>query len=155
MAEVVIIGIGNRARGDDGVGCRVIELMSSKVDELMSSKVKLIDAEMMPENYIEPTVREKPIRILLVDACPFGGQPGEIRLFPSSDFHRLMIGGFSTHTLPLGLLAELLAIETNAQVWLLAIEPANTNLGEGISPVVDVALPAVVDFIRSWVVNSD
>lgn len=149
MSEVVIIGIGNRARGDDGVGCRVAEMLSDL------SGVKVINAGTVLENYIEPILKEKPSRILLVDACKFGGQPGEFRLFPISDFHQLISGGFSTHTLSLAPLAELLATESHAQVWLLGIEPRKNNLGETPSPEINVALPAIVNFIRSWVTNPD
>ncbi|MEO0069832.1 MAG: hydrogenase 3 maturation endopeptidase HyCI [candidate division WOR-3 bacterium] len=149
MAEVVIIGIGNRSRGDDGVGSKVVEMLSDL------SNAKVINAGTVPENYIEPILKEKPSRILLVDACKFGGQPGEFRLFPIGDFHQLISGGFSTHTLSLAPLAELLATESDARVWLLGIEPAETNLSEGISPMVNLALPAIVNFIRSWVTNPD
>ncbi len=151
----VVIGVGNRFRGDDGVGCRVIELMSSRINELMSSKVKLINAGVVPENYIEPVVKVNPARVLFIDACDFGGEPGEFRLFPQSDFERLKVGGFSTHTVPLSMIAQIIATVSNARVWLLGIEPGERRTGADFSPAVASALPRVVDFILSWVINRD
>ncbi len=150
----VIVGIGNRFRGDDGVGCRVVELLAEAA-WVKEQGVLVLDAGPVPENFIGKISRAKPARVLLVDACTFGGAPGEFRLFASGDLDGLMVPGFSTHTVALDALVALLAQESGAMVWLLGIQPATGSAGAGLSPALARTLPAVVEFIRRWVGAGD
>uniref|UniRef100_A0A7C4GBL5 Hydrogenase 3 maturation endopeptidase HyCI n=1 Tax=candidate division WOR-3 bacterium TaxID=2052148 RepID=A0A7C4GBL5_UNCW3 len=142
--STVVIGVGNRLRGDDAVGCSVIDALKGKVAAL------LFDAESAPENFIEPAVETKPTRILFIDACDFGGKPGEFKLFGREEIGRLALGLVSTHTLPLTLTAELLEQRTGAEVWLLGVQPARLEFGAQMSRQVAKALPAIVEFVRDW-----
>lgn len=140
----VIIGVGNRLRGDDAVGCLVIEALKDCVDAV------LFDAESAPENHIEPAVEAHPSRILFIDACDFGGSPGEFRLFGRDELERLALGLVSTHTLPLTMTAQLLEQRTGAGVWLLGVQPARVEFGAGVSRPVARALPGIVRLVREW-----
>lgn len=140
----VIIGVGNRLRGDDAIGCLTVDALKGRVS------VVIFDAETTPENYIEPTVEARPSRILFVDACDFGGMPGEFRLFGQRELERLARGMVSTHTLPLTMTAELLTQRTGAEVWLLGVQPAQVEFGAGMSHSVAEALPGIVRFISEW-----
>ncbi len=142
---VVIIGVGNRLRGDDGVGPQLL-------DELAGlDSVHRFDVGSTPENFILPVARLGPRRILVVDACDFGGRPGEFRLFDRGQVQGLAYGLLSTHTLPLSLTVEMLALETKARVWLLGVQPAGIEFNTGLSAPVRAALPALVEFVRRWV----
>src|SRR5574342_1091615 len=46
--RVLILGVGNRLRGDDAVGPLLVEHLQGKVD------IPLIDAGEVPENYLGP-----------------------------------------------------------------------------------------------------
>jgi len=144
MGRPVLVGVGNRLRGDDAIGCAVID----ELGELEG--VKVIDAGNTPENYLEPIARLEPERILIVDACDFGGRPGEFRLFGRDEIERLSYGLLSTHTLPLSLTAEMLARETGADIRLLGVQPARVEFGQDLSVPVAKALPEVVAFVRAW-----
>ncbi|MCX7731944.1 MAG: hydrogenase 3 maturation endopeptidase HyCI [candidate division WOR-3 bacterium] len=144
--RTVIIGVGNPERGDDGVGIRVAEMVRA----LNLPGIVLIDAQTVPENCLGPVIEARPDRILFVDACRFSGEPGEFRLFDRSEFDRLEVTGFSTHTPPLNLIAELLAAETGAEVYLLGINPSDNRTGTELSPAVRQALPEIVSFITTW-----
>jgi hydrogenase 3 maturation protease len=142
-AKVMVVGIGNRLRGDDGVGCEIVTL-------LQEERIEAIEAGAVPENFIGVIVRRKPEMVLLVDACDFGAPGGEFRLFSSEEIERLNFKGFSSHTLPLNMFAQLISDTCGAQVWLLGIQPESITLGAGLSTTVAAALPRVVDFIRQW-----
>lgn len=147
--NAVVVGIGNVLRGDDGIGCRAVRLLQ-EAGGFHPAGVKLIDAETVPENYLGVLIREKPDRVLLVDACDFGGRPGEARIFAFSELRRLELRGFSTHTLPLNMLAEVIAGATGARVWLLGVQPQTVRDTRELSPAVAGALPRVAALIRQW-----
>jgi hydrogenase 3 maturation protease len=144
MSKPVVIGVGNRMRGDDAVGCMVI-------DELAGFDLAAtIDAGNAPENYIQPVTQLAPGRVLVVDACDLGARPGEFRLLDRRAIEDLSYGLLSTHTLPLTLTIEMLVQETGAEVQLLGIQPGRIEFGQGLSEEVAQALPAVVRFVRDW-----
>jgi hydrogenase 3 maturation protease len=113
------------------------------------TRALIIDAGPVPENFLGPVIAARPERVLIVDACIFNGAPGEFRLFDQTEFDRLKVSGFSSHNPPLSLLAELIAAETGAEIWLLGIMPESTA-GPTITPAVQSALEEIVSFIESW-----
>lgn len=72
--KVLILGIGNTLRSDDGLGSILANRLKDKVP------FKVIDAGTTPENYLEKIVKEKPESMIIIDAVDFGGVPGEFRL---------------------------------------------------------------------------
>ena len=143
--KVVILGVGNRLRGDDAVGCIVC-------DELAGlAGAQVMDCADTPENFVEPVAKLGPQRILVIDCCDFGAEAGEFRLFSRQELEELSYGLLSTHTLPLSLTVELLSVETGATIGLLGVQPERIEFGEEMSESVQRALPAVVEFARNWV----
>ncbi len=142
--KVVVLGVGNRLRGDDAVGC----ILCDELAGLAGTHV--IDCADTPENYVEPVARLRPRRILVIDCCDFGAEAGEFRLFSRQELEDLSYGLLSTHTLPLSLTVELLSVETGATIELLGIQPERIEFGEEPSERVQSALPAVVEFVRNW-----
>ncbi len=140
----VLLGVGNRLRGDDAIGSLITEELKD-IEGLV-----VFDCGTTPENFIEPVVRLQPARILLVDACAFGGQPGEFRLFERQDLERLAAGFLSTHTLPLSLVVAMLEQEVRATIQLLGIQPEQLKPCAGLSQAVQDAIPALRQFIKKW-----
>lgn len=124
---IVILGIGNSLKGDDGLGPKLIEVLRAADPK---NAANYIDAGVAPENYIGKILKLKPKTMLLIDAISFGGKPGEIRRFKTEE---LRAGGFSTHTLAPDLFLSLIAQEINPNVIILGIQPKQVNLGEGLS----------------------
>jgi len=143
-ARAVVLGVGNRLRGDDAIGSLVTDELG-KFEGLM-----VIDCATTPENYIEPVVRLAPERILIVDACDFGGKPGEFRLFEREDIERLAAGLLSTHTLPLSMTVALLEQQLKTRIQLLGVQPERIDFGEKLSEPVAESTPALVRFITDW-----
>jgi hydrogenase 3 maturation protease len=122
--RVCLLGIGNRYWHDDGVGSYLAEALKP------CQGMDVIDAGFIPENHLETVAGKNPKTILMVDATDFGGRPGQVRLlYPDKVAH----SGLSTHAGSLRMLAEYLEARTQASIALLAIQPADTSAGEGLS----------------------
>lgn len=161
MGKTIVVGVGNRLRCDDGVGCLIIDLLKERrmVDSCLCGNdrtdIEVIDTGAVPENYIEPIIEKKPERVIFVDACLFDGKPGEFRLFGPESFEKLDLPNFSTHTLPLNLIAQLINAATGAKVYLLGIQPYQRGTGEKLSPVLASALPAILSYIQHWILAEE
>ena len=122
--KIVVVGIGNTLRADDGAG----SLVAARLRERHPHVV--FDAAQAPENYLAPIRRANPDVVVLVDAADFGGSPGEVRAATAEDVEGLMMG---THAAPLSMFMKVLGQETRADVRLVAIQAATTTLGEGLT----------------------
>ena len=127
---VVIACVGNEIRGDDGVGPYVSRLIKEV------GRVHVVDCGETPENYLGVITRFKPEKVVVIDAAEFGGKPGEIRLVKKSE---IAGGGPSTHDAILTLFTDFIEHETGAETFFLAIQPAGTKVGAGLSPHVEAA----------------
>ncbi|MHC4159253.1 MAG: hydrogenase 3 maturation endopeptidase HyCI [Planctomycetota bacterium] len=149
-SATVIVGIGNVLKGDDGVGPLVCEQLAGK------TSAELIDAGTVPENYIQPIIKKSPQNLLVIDAIDFGAPPGTIRIFEPE---QLSSHAFSTHTLSPRLFVDLVcqdirrdpALREPVNVYFVGIQPAQTQLGQSISPQASQAVQrlcrALIDII--------
>ena len=126
--KVVVAGIGNPFRRDDFVGVKIVRSMKGKV----SNHVYLIEAETIPESYMQQIVAFKPSHILLVDAGIINKPPGTAQLADPTQLIRKT--SISTHTLPLRIFCDYLTQTTAAKIALLIIQPADASFGEGLTP---------------------
>ncbi len=124
VGRVCIVGVGNRGRGDDGAGPRVIDARRG------GTRGVWIDAGMAPENYLEPIARSSPDTVLIVDAVAFGGIPGECRLMNVEVMDTVAL---STHAGSLAMLGEYLSARTRARIQVLGIQPESIDAREGLS----------------------
>jgi hydrogenase 3 maturation protease len=158
----VVLGVGNRMRGDDAVGCIVAdELLRAGHDPIPPGEsgscpksANVIDCSNTPENYILPVADSKPSKVLVVDCCDFGGSAGDWRLFSRAQLDELSYGLLSTHTLPLTLTIEMLAMQTGADVSLLGIQPQQIEFGNDLSEEVRRRLPELVQYVRAWIAGA-
>jgi hydrogenase 3 maturation protease len=114
--RVVLIGVGNPMRGDDGVGVKIIELLNDKG----MPDVLLLNTETVPEAFAGKVSEFMPTHILILDAANFHGKPGEVRLITTEQ-----IGGqaISTHSLPLNIFISYVKNEVGVESMLLGIQP--------------------------------
>lgn len=122
--KVVIVGIGNTLKGDDGFGPALIEKLNGKV------KASLIDAGPAPENYTGKIIKEKPDTILLVDACHLELQPGKYQILKPNE---ILKSGFTTHDMSPTLFMDYVGSQTKANIYMLGVEPENISLGSEMS----------------------
>ena len=136
--KVIIIGIGNILRGDDGFGPLLIEKLVGKVD------AHCIDAGTAPESYIGKIIKERPDTVLILDAVHLDRPAGEYDILRKSDIIKT---GFTTHDISPGLFIEHLENETRADIYMLGIQPARLSLGEEMSEEVKTALDNITEQI--------
>jgi len=87
----ILLGVGNPLLGDDGAGCFVAE-------KFFKEGWKCYNCETTPENFTGIIRREKPEKVLIIDAADMGINPGELRIIPKA---RIEDAGIGTHQLPL------------------------------------------------------
>ncbi len=127
--KLVIVGIGNPLRGDDGFGPRLVEEVRGKIEAVC------IDAGSAPESYTGKIARETPDTILLVDAVHLNKKPGEFSLLKKEE---ILKSGFSTHDMSPNLFIEYLEQQTRAAIYLLGVQPTDISFGAEMSePVKD------------------
>jgi hydrogenase 3 maturation protease len=125
--KVVIVGVGNVLRGDDGLGPIFVEGLMDKVG------VTCINAGNALENHLGVIIRERPDTVLLVDAVHLNMNPGEFAIVDPNEIEH---GGLSTHDVSPGLFLDFLVEETRCDVFLLGVQPEQLKMGTGISQTV-------------------
>jgi len=118
--NVVYMGIGNILRGDDGIGSELAVRLAEK-------GFSAVDAGTVPENYVRTIARLCPDTIVIIDAVHLDAEPGSVELLEKSDIERGI--SFTTHSLSPVMVMERLEEETNASVFILAIQPERIEFG--------------------------
>lgn len=138
--KVVIVGIGNLLRGDDGFGPALIKLIEGKVEAIC------IDAGTAPENYSGKIVKLEPDTILIVDAVQLNTQAGVYEVLRKSD---ILNCGFTTHDMSPKLFIEYLEKETKAGIFMLGVQPKTVRFGEEMSSEVSGALNEIAELLTA------
>jgi len=138
--KIVIIGIGNSLRGDDGIGPALIDGIKQPVGVLC------IDAATAPENYIGKVAKEKPDTVLIVDAAHLNLAPGEYKILKKPD---ILKSGFTTHDISPSLFIEYLEKETSADIYMLGIQPKSVSFGREMSDEVKKTLKELSGLIKA------
>ncbi len=133
--RVVVLGIGNIYKSDDGAGSLVAQALRKRFSGVV------FDAEAAPENFVGPVRRAEPDTVIIVDAGDFEGDPGEIRIIAPEELQGLMTG---THATPLGTFMTFIAEETAATTHLVAVQAKSTELGGPVSEEVAAAVDRLV-----------
>lgn len=132
--KIVVVGVGNIMRADDGFGPALIKRLKDNI------KAICIDAGSAPENYVGKIAKEKPDTILIVDTVHLGKKPGEYEILTKPD---IVKSGFTTHDISPHMFIEYLEKETNANIYMLGVQPENVNFGEEMSEEVEKTLEEI------------
>ena len=134
-SKVLILGIGNVLKGDDGAGPAVCE-------KLKSAKLcaEVMDAGTVPENYIGPIIKRSPENLLIVDATDFNASPGSIKMFEPGQLDSY---AFTTHTLSPHLFVDMIKQEVDVEVYLIGIQPEHVELAQPLSESVKGAVESL------------
>ena len=136
---MLVMGIGNVLKGDDGVGPYVVGLLKGVVDAAdegrLSGRIDAIDCGTVPENYTGTIRRLHPDHLVLVDAADMGLQAGSVRTIAAD-----MIGalGLSTHSMPLSMFMSYVE-DLVGRVTLVGIQPDSMQLGAEMCRAVRMA----------------
>ena len=141
----LILGLGNLLRGDDGIGPRVVEEL---IRRGLPEGVTALDGGTMGLDLLQ--VLEGWKRVVVVDAADVAREPGQfVRFTPGQARLVETVGPFSLHNAGLG---EVLALagalgQTLPEMVIFGVQPAEVGWGEGLSPAVEAALPALANAV--------
>ena len=129
--KVLIFGVGNRLRGDEGVGCFIVKRLKDKVN------VSLLDGGVMPENQLSRIESLHPDLVLIIDAADMpNAMPGEIGLFELDQVHQ---AGIKTRTADIPLVFKIISDKSRPEALLIAVQPDDQNK-KGVSESIRNAL---------------
>lgn len=145
MKKIVLIGIGQKLRGDDAVGPEVIQAWERQYPE--SAKHVRVEISQLPGLELLGLFGDAEIAIL-VDAVQGGDKAGTVHITGLDQVVSFGAGSGSVHgfgvaeTLALGQQVDPDAIPE--KVIIIGIEAGNMDLGEPISEAVRASIPNAV-----------
>jgi hydrogenase maturation protease len=143
MSRVVVVGVGNSYRGDDGAGLAVAERVRGRVEG-----VEVVTCEQEASRVIDAI--EGRDAAVLVDASSSGAAPGTIHRFDAS-IEPVPARSFrsSTHAFGVGEAIELARAlgKLPGTVVVYGIEGEEFSAGEGLSAAVAAAVESAADAV--------
>ena len=136
--RTIIVGVGNRLRGDDAVG-------PALAVRLKAAGLQAWDVGTAPENYINLLQSSAPHTVLIVDSVDMGGPPGAVQILPAEGF---TWPGFSTHRMPFQTLVAMAGWSPD-RVCVVAIQPGCLDTGAEMSLPVKQALAELERLLTS------
>jgi len=125
--KTIIVGVGNRLLGDEGVGLHVIDNLSQIP---MPSNVDVVDCGCDLLSLIPHL--NKPQKIIVIDAVRAGGKPGEIYRLDYNELKTRGVEMQSSHqvraTDALGLLKQIYPVLAGCEIIIIGIEPEAMEL---------------------------
>jgi len=149
--NLLIVGIGNSLKGDDGAGCEAIKNLQLKIknDVILSGakNLNLLDCGIAPENYTKKIKDFNPETIIFIDAVEMKEPPGTVKIIDDKD---ISSGYFTTHNMPLNLFIDYIKEETKAKIVFIGIQPKSTRFGECLSAPVQKAVEKLASEFSRW-----
>ncbi|RLC87110.1 MAG: Ni,Fe-hydrogenase maturation factor [Chloroflexi bacterium] len=143
--RILVLGLGNPLRGDDGVGPRVVEELTRRG---LPEGVTALDGGTGGLDLLQ--VLEGWERVVVVDAADVGREPGQFVRF-TPDQARLVAAGdrFSLHHAGLSEVLTLADALGRAlpEMVIFGVQPAGIGWKEGLSPAVETALSVLTDAV--------
>jgi len=133
--KVLILGIGNRLKGDDAFG----SILAERLKVYQNRNLKIIDCGEVPENYLKEIFDFKPGCVAIIDTIYMPGRkPGDILLLKEGVKGAPSI---STHAGSLELFLSALKMQgLNFRSFLLGIIPENVQMQENVSEKVSTGI---------------
>lgn len=147
--RLIVIGVGNRDRGDDAVGPIVCDLVNDQ--QLPGIRTIVFEGSVLDL----PVHWSTPDRVVIVDATEPAGQPGRITEFNGLSDDPIAPGSLSTHTIDVGTAIKLARAldRLPTQLRIVGIEGAQFEFGAALTPEVLSSAGRVVTAIRRRAVS--
>jgi len=130
--SIIVVGVGNRLLGDEGVGEHIIDKLS-KIP--MPTHVSIINCGC--DLFSLMSYLNKPRKIIVVDAIRAGGKPGKIHKFDYSELGVSQAEMHSAHQVAtrdaLRLLKQVYPGLANCEITVIGIEPKTIELSTDLS----------------------
>jgi len=146
-APVLVLAIGNRLLGDDGVGMELLSRLEPFSQE-WGTAVELIDGGTCGLALLGAVLGRA--AVVFLDAVKLGAEPGSVHVLRKGDLLGMGGSGSTAHEGGAKAILAALALlgKTPAEVALVGMEPARVETGIGLSGEVDARLGEAVDRAR-------
>ena len=147
--RVVIVGVGNRMKGDDGFGPAVAQQLRHNFT--IPSDVCVLDTGTSVREILFDTILadKKPSKIVIVDAMDCGLEPGELFSPDIDSFPKAKLDDFSLHQVPTSNLLRELRDLCGIEIVVVACQVAGACdiVNPGLSEPVGKAVGRAVEMI--------
>lgn len=142
--KLLILGVGNTFRRDDGVGIKAIELLWQE----NLPNVDLIDGGIDGLGLID-TIKQYQ-RAIIIDAVDMQLMPGAVKSFDAAEAKiKIKNDALSTHGFGLAEVIGLLEkLGCKTVIKIVGIQPQDISFGEGLTEQVKASLSEIVELVR-------
>ena len=144
--NVIIVGVGNRLLGDEGVGLHVIDNLSQIP---MPSNVDVVDCGCDLLNLV--SYLNEPQKIIIIDTIRAGGKPGKIYRFDYDELQITQAQMQSAHQIgpvdTLKLLKQVYSALSHCEIIVIGIEPEAMELSNCLSEKVRESIAEVIKLV--------
>ena len=141
--KLIVLGVGNELKSDDGVGPFIIKKLQE--ENIENENLLFINAETVPENFTGKIRKENPTHLIIVDACLMDLNPGDMQIVDKHDFANI---GISTHSMSLSYFVRYLEKDTDFRIIFVGIEPETMDWGELPTSKVEKAALEFIDILN-------
>jgi hydrogenase maturation protease len=147
---MLVLGIGNTLRSDDGAGVRIIEILQSHASGETPEEIVFLDGGTLGLSLL-PQI-ENASALIAADAAETGSAPGTVHVFEGEAMDAQLGGKKRTvHEVALAdlLTAAALTGHLPARRALVTVQPASTAWGLELTAPVSAAIPAACEAVLS------
>lgn len=141
--KLIILGVGNELKCDDGIGPFIIKKLQN--ESIENEDLLLINAETVPENFTGKIRKENPTHLMIIDACLMGCDAGEIKIVDHEDFANI---GISTHSMSLSFFVKYLQKDLDFNMIFVGIEPESMDYQEVPTEAVENSALKFIDLLK-------
>jgi hydrogenase maturation protease len=145
--KILIVGVGNVWRRDDGIGPEIIKLLKQEQPNTLH---EYLDGGIDALALLDYMQQYK--RALIVDAAVMQLPPGTIKVFtPHEAKIHIRQDALSTHGFGLAELIYLMdKLEAKTELKILGVQPQDISFGKELSAEVKAVIPQLIDFINNY-----
>ena len=144
--KLMVLGVGNELKSDDGVGPFIIKKL--KQENIENKNLLFIDAGTVPENFTGKIRKENPTHLIIVDACLMDSNPGDMQIVNKYEFANI---GISTHSMSLSFFVRYLEKDTEIAIIFVGIEPETMEWGVKPTPEVEKSANEFIETLKEIV----
>jgi hydrogenase maturation protease len=146
--NILVLGLGNPIRTDDGVGVHAVQKLST--ESILPPNVRIIEGGTLGLDLL-PSLHGA-THLLALDAVDNGGPPGTLSRFAGEELANLPINK-SVHLLGFADLLGAMNLlgDCPDEIVLLGIQPQSTDWGTKLTPVVDAAVNNLLEIALAQV----
>ena len=142
--RIVVLGVGNPDKGDDGAGVAAAAGLKKRLSPAERRRFRVLIGGPAPENLTGKIRAFGPGLVVLLDAALGGLEPGSLfRVDPE----KISDDGVSTHQISLRWLVRYIEESIRCPVIVLGIEPKSMDEGAELTAEAKKGISSAVDFL--------